>query len=266
VAGSYGSGMTAQMRLDALDLSIANALVPNLGIAGNATGSLDFTQADASAFPQADARLSITGFTRSSLATVSQPVDVTFAGRLVASGAEARALIKRGPTTVGRMQAFLRPLGGGGSWSEQLMAAPLSGGIRYNGPSGVLFSMAGLAQQQLSGPIVVAADFGGRVTAPQLNGVIRADALTYDNETYGTRLSNMAIRARFTADRLQLDSMTAKAGNGNVSAKGYVSLAADQGYPMQIDARLADAQLAKSDALGATASGTVSVTNGQGGG
>jgi translocation and assembly module TamB len=130
----------------------------------------------------------------------------------------------------------------------------------------VLFSLAALPEQQLSGPIAIAADFGGRVSAPQLNGVIRADALTYDNETYGTRLSQMAIRARFTNDRLQLDSMTARAGNGSVKAQGYVSLAADQGYPLQIDATLDNAQLAKSDAIGATASGTVQVTNGRNGG
>ncbi|QNE30786.1 hypothetical protein F1C10_01560 [Sphingomonas sp. NBWT7] len=266
VAGSYGNGINAQLRLDSLDLSIANALVPNLGLGGRATGSLDFVQANANAFPQADARVAISNFTRSSLAAVSEPVDVVFAGRLVASGAEARALVKRGPTTVGRMQAFLRPLGSGGSWASRLMAAPLSGGIRYNGQSGVLFSFAGLAEQQLSGPIAVAADFGGRVTDPRLNGVIRADALTYDNETYGTRLSQMAIRARFTNDRLQIDSVRARAGRGTVQAQGYVSLAADQGYPMQIDAQLDDAQLAKSDALGATASGTVSITNGRNGG
>lgn len=266
IAGSYGNGMAAQMRLDALDLSVANALIPNLGIAGKATGSLDFAQANANAFPQADARMTITGFTRSSLAAVSQPVDVVFAGRLVASGAEARALVKRGPTTVGRMQAFLRPIGGEGPWSSRLMAAPLSGGIRYNGPSGVLFSLVALPQQQLSGPIAIAADFGGRVSAPQLNGVIRADALTYDNETYGTRLTQMAVRARFTSDRLQLDSLQAKAGDGTVKAQGFVSLAADQGYPLRIDAQLDDAQLAKSDAIGATASGTLSVTNGRDGG
>lgn len=266
IAGTYGSGVTAQLRLDALDLSVANALVPNLGIGGKATGSLDFAQANATAFPQADVRLAINGFTRSSLATVSDPVDVVFAGRLVSDGAEARALFKRGPTTVGRMQAFLRPLGAGGSWVSRLMAAPLSGGIRYNGPSGVLFSLAALPEQQLSGPIAIAADFGGRLSAPRLNGVIRADALTYDNETYGTRLSQMAIRARFNNDRLQLDSLTARAGSGTVQAQGYVSLAAEQGYPLQIDARLNDAQLARSDSIGATATGTVSITNGRGGG
>ena len=266
VAGRYGNGVAAQLRLDTLDLAVANALIPNLGVAGKVTGSLDFAQVGADAFPQADARLTITGFTRSGLAAVSQPVDVQFAGRLVPSGAEALALIKRGSTTVGRMQAFLRPVSGGGSWVSQLLAAPLSGGIRYNGPAGVLFSFLALPNQQLNGPIVVAADFSGRVTAPQINGVVRADTLTYDNETYGTRLSQMRVRARFTADRLQIDELRARAGDGSVQAQGFVSLAAADGFPLRIDARLDNAQLARSDAIGASASGTMTVTNDRNGG
>ncbi|MGC7532646.1 hypothetical protein ACPWML_26870, partial [Pandoraea pneumonica] len=81
---------------------------------------------------------------------------------------------------------------------------------RYNGPAGVLFSFGGLANQQLSGAIAVAADFGGRLAAPQLNGLVRADNLTYDNETYGTRLTQIQLRGRFTADRFQLDSLQAR--------------------------------------------------------
>lgn len=267
IAGSYGPKLVAQARLESLDLSILNAFVPDIGLGGQATGSLDFTQASASAFPQADARMTITGFTRSSLASVSTPVDVEFAGRLVSDGGEARAIVKRGATTVGRMVATLRPLpSGDGSWMTRLLQAPLGGGIRYNGPAAVLFSFAGLANQQLSGPIAVAADFGGRVTAPQLNGIARADNLTYDNETYGTRLSQMQLRARFTADRLEIDSLQARAGDGTVQAKGFVSLAAEQGYPMNLTVTLNNARLAKSDSLGATASGTLNISNGAGGG
>ena len=57
--------------------------------------------------------MTITGFTRSSAEIVSQPVDVIFLGRLTAAGGDARALIKRGTTTIGRMQANLAPLGAG---------------------------------------------------------------------------------------------------------------------------------------------------------
>ncbi len=267
IAGSFGGGVTAaQARLDRLNLSMLSAFVPNLGISGAVTGSLDYRQ-QGSAIPAADARLTIAGFQRTGLAAVSEPVDVQFVGRLVPDGGEARALVKRGANTIGRMLATLRPLPpGAGSWTTRLMQAPLAGGIRYNGPSAVLFSLAALPNQQLSGPIAVAADFSGRVSAPRLNGLIRADNLTYDNETYGTRLSQMKIAARFNNDRLELTSLSARAGDGSVQAQGSVGLAADSGFPIDLRATLNDAQLAKSDALAATSSGTVRFTYGRDGG
>ncbi|MEH3159397.1 MAG: translocation/assembly module TamB domain-containing protein [Sphingomonas taxi] len=267
IAGSFGGGVTAaQARLDRLNLSMLSAFVPNLGVSGAVTGSLDYRQRGGS-IPQADARLTIANFQRTGLAAVSEPVDVQFVGKLLPDGGEARALVKRGPNTIGRLLATLRPLPpGAGSWTTRLMQAPLSGGIRYNGPSAVLFSLAALPNQQLSGPIAVAADFSGRVSAPQLNGLIRADNLTYDNETYGTRLSQMKIAARFTNDRLDLTNLSARAGEGTVQAQGSVGLAADSGFPIDLRATLNNAQLAKSDALAATSSGTVRFTYGRGGG
>ena len=266
LAGSYGGGTTAaRVRLDRMNLSIVSAFMPNLGVSGAVSGSLDYRQQGA-AIPQADARLTVAGFQRTGLAAVSEPVDIQFVGRLLPDGGEARALVKRGTMTVGRMLATLRPLPpGSGSWTTRLMQAPLSGGIRYNGPSAVLFSLAALPGQQLSGPIAVAADFSGRVSAPQLNGLIRADNLTYDNETYGTRLSQMKIAGRFSNDRLELTSLNARAGDGTVQAQGTVGLAADSGFPIDLQAQLNNAQLAKSDAIAATTSGTIRFTNGRDG-
>jgi translocation and assembly module TamB len=266
VAGSYGHGLAAHLRLDSLDLAIANALIPNLGLGGQATGSFDFAQASSTAFPTGTARITVSNFTRTGLAAVSEPVDVEFLGTLAPSGLDARALVRRGGTPVGRMLATLRPTAGGGSWSSRLLAAPLSGGIRYNGPAGVLFSLAALPQQQLSGAIAIAADFGGHLQAPLLNGLIRADNLTYDDEAYGTRLSSMKIAARFNNDRLVLDTLSAKAGDGTVDAQGQVGLAAAQGFPIDLTARLNKAQLARSDALGATTTGQIHITNGLTGG
>ncbi|MCP3734552.1 translocation/assembly module TamB domain-containing protein [Sphingomonas sp. RP10(2022)] len=267
VAGSFGGGVTAgQARLDRLNLSMLSAFVPDLGLSGAVTGSLDYRQ-QGSAIPAADARLTIAGFQRTGLAAVSEPVDVQFVGKLLPDGGEARALVKRGPNAIGRMLATLRPLPpGAGSWTTRLLQAPLSGGIRYNGPSATLFSLAALPNQQLSGPIAVAADFSGRVSAPRLNGLIRADNLTYDNEAYGTRLSQMKIAARFTNDRLDLTNLSARAGKGSVTAQGSVGLAADSGFPIDLRATLDNAQLAKSDALAATSSGTIRFTYGRDGG
>ncbi len=267
LAGRYGPGLAVQARLDRLDLAFANALLPNLGIAGQAAGSLDFAQATASSFPTADARLTVRNFQRTGLAAVSQAVDVVFQGTLDQSGGQARALIRRGPSVVGRMVATLNPLPpGAGSWSTRLLAAPLGGGIRYNGPSAVLFSFAALPNQQLNGPIALAADFSGQVRAPRINGLIRADNLTYDNEAYGTRLTQMRLAGRFTNDRLEITTLDARAGDGTVKAQGSIGLAAASGFPIDFRATLDNARLARSDSLGATASGTMRLTNGPQGG
>ena len=264
LAGTYGAGTTLQARLDRLDLAIANAFVPGLGISGSATGSVDYAQPAGGGVPRASMRLNVSNFQRASLATVSTPVNLVMAGDLASNGADIRALVKRGTTTVGRLLATMRPLGSGsGSWVSRVTSAPLSGGIRYNGPAAVLFSLGGFAGQQLSGPIGVAADFAGTASAPRLTGVVRASNLVYENETYGTRLSSMRLNGRFTNDRFDLTEVSARAGDGTVTAQGSVGLAADSGFPIDVRATLNNARLARSDALGATATGTIRVTNSQ---
>jgi translocation and assembly module TamB len=261
LAGSYGAGMKVQSRLENVDMALVNAFMPGLGIGGRASGSLDFEQANANAFPRADARLHLEDFTRTTAASISQPLDVNFVGKLLPDGGEARAVMRRRGTVVGRLVASLRPLGpGAGTWTERLMSASLGGGIRYNGPADTLFSFAGMTDQRLSGPIGLAADFSCRVQAPCLNGIVRGQNLTYENLTYGTKLTQMNLSGRFDGSGLQLESLTARAGDGSISASGNVSLAAERGYPMDLSVELKQAQLAKSDALAATATGSIRLT------
>jgi translocation and assembly module TamB len=261
LAGTYGNGIKLQSRLDSLDLAIVNSLYSGYGIGGTATGSLDFQQASADAFPRADARLTIDDFTRTTSVTVSKPVDVNFVGKLLPEGGEARAVIRQRGSIIGRLAASLKPLGPDeGGWTTRLTTATLGGGIRYNGPADTLFSFAGQADQGLSGPIGVAADFSCRLSDPCINGILRANNLTYENHTYGTRLTNMAVSGRFTGDRFEIEKLTATAGNGAISAQGYASLAAASGYPMDISATLDNARLASGEALAARATGRLRLT------
>jgi translocation and assembly module TamB len=262
LAGLYGDGMTVEARLADVSLALINPIMPGLGLGGTASGSLDFRQASASGFPQADARLKIDNFTRTNLASVSQPVDVSFVGRLQPDGGDARAIIRRRGAVIGRMQVALSPLGpGAGSWTTRLLAAPLSGGLRYNGPADTLFSLAALPDQSLAGAIGVAADFTGRVQQPQLTGIVRANNLVYENEQYGTRLTNMRVRGSFTGDRLEVEQLTATAGNGTISGSGFVSLSSAQGFPVQLALDLDNARLAEGNDLAATATGQLRIVN-----
>src|SRR3546814_14091016 len=71
----------------------------------------------------------------------------------------------------------------------------------------------------------------------------------------------MQIDGRFTNDRLQLNRLTARAGDGTVNANGFVSLSSVQGFPMDIAIKLDKAPLANSDNIGATATGNLRLTN-----
>ncbi len=265
VSGTYGDATKVQARLNGVNLAIANPFAPGLGLGGMATGSLDFSQTDPATFPAADARIKITNFTRTSLAAVSEPVNIDLVGRLQPDGGNAGAIIRRRGAAIGRMQVYLRPLPpGAGSWSTRLMAAPLSGGVRYNGPADVLFSLAALSDQSLKGPLGLAADFSGQLNAPSLTGVVKAKGLIYENAQYGTRLTNMQVDGRFTNDRLEVQSLTATAGSGTVSASGFVSLSSDQGYPIQLGIDMNNAQLASGQDLAAQVTGQLKIVNGGG--
>jgi translocation and assembly module TamB len=257
-AARIGDTLVVQTRFERLDLSIANAFAPDLGIGGRATGSIDLVQAFGG-MPRAEARLTLDDFTRTGAVARSAPVDVAAVARLRPEGGSASAIIRRGGAVIGRAQARLQPLAAGGAWTDRLLASPLGGGIRYNGPAEVLWSLSGMADQQLTGPIAVAADFSGRLERPQLVGVVRANRLAYEHETYGTRITDLAVQGRFTSSRLELTSFNGRAGGGTVKGQGSVDLAAAGGFPIDLRLTLDRARLARSEALGAVATGSLAI-------
>ncbi|MGZ8337493.1 MAG: translocation/assembly module TamB domain-containing protein, partial [Allosphingosinicella sp.] len=266
LAGRYGDGLVIQSRLDNFDLSMINAFSPMLGLGGRATGSLDFSQPADGSFPRAEARLNLENFTRTGIVARSVPVNIAVAGSLRPEGGRLAAVIRRGEGVIGRIQATLQPLPpGAGPWTTRLAGAPLAGGVRYNGPADVPMSFANMPGHQLTGPVVIAADFRGRLQDPQFVGLVRADNLTYVNEQYGTRITNLAVNGRFDASRLEISQFNGRAGRGTVSGRGSIGLASAAGFPIDIQLRFDNAQLARSDDLGATASGDLTITNGRDG-
>lgn len=261
IAGTYGAGMKIQSRLENVDVALVNAFVPGYGLGGKASGSFDFEQSGSTAFPRADARMSLVNFTRTSSSTVSQPVDINFVGKLLPDGGEARAVFRKQGSVIGRLVASLRPLPPGeGAWTTRLLQAPLGGGIRYNGPADTLFSFAGQPGQTLTGSVGLAADFSCRVSDPCITGLVKGKDLTYEYQAYGTRLSNMTLDGKFSGNSFELTSLNANAGSGTVNANGRLSLAADAGYPMDLNVKLDRARLARSNSLSASATGTLNLT------
>jgi translocation and assembly module TamB len=261
LAGEYGTGLTIKSRLDRLDLALLNAFLPGYGINGQATGSLDFSQQSPDAFPRAEARLSIANFTSRTANFRSLPVDLNLIGNLDHDRSELRAIFRQHGKMIGRMVATLRPVDQHSKdLVEWLGTAPLSGGIRYNGPAETLWSLIGQRNQSLSGSIAIGVDFNGLLRKPQLSGIVSGTSLAYQNETYGTKLRDLAIFGRFYGDRLQVERFSATAGSGRVVGEGFLSLSSASGYPVDISLNLDNAQLVRSDALSSAASGLLRLT------
>lgn len=268
VAGSTGATTALDARLDAVDLGLVEAFKPGLGISGKVSGTVVATLPAGGGTPAANANLTIASFNRAGLTNLSTPVDIAVLAALSGAGGEAHALIRRsgggvaGPV-LGRVEAHIAALtASNASLSDRLLAAPLSGGVRYNGPAEILWALGGVAGQQLSGVIAIGADFTGHLAAPQIRGLIRGKALRYENTAFGTVVDQLDLDSRFTDTRLDIVSLTGRAGNsGTVGASGYADLAADKGFPIDIRVKLAKARLAWSKSIDATVSGTVAVTN-----
>ena len=262
VAGSYGRQTRVNAVLDRVDLAIVNSFVPDLGVAGTASGNIDATLA---AVPIVNARIDIANFTRTAAYTISAPVDIATSAQLSEAGGTLNAAIRRGTSIIGRLQARTGRLPAGDGIAARLQAAPLAGGIRYGGPAEVLWALTGIAGQELSGPIAISADFGGRVDQPSLTGTIRATALRYTNEAFGTVIRDIAVDGSFTQSRLQLAALTGRAGDGTIAASGNVGFDAANGFPADLKVKFDRAQLARGDAIGAQATGSLAITNGKAG-
>lgn len=259
LAGRFGQDTRFQARFDRFDLSLANMVRPDLGVSGTATGSVDFTQGPG-AFPAAQVRLSLDNLTRATAGSISTPLNMRLEATLDETRSRARGTLRQNGSAIGRFDASITPASEG-AWLDRLMTGPLSGGLRFNGPASALFSLAGLADQQMSGTLAVAADVSGSAKAPRLGGQVRGTNLVYENMTFGTRVRQITLEGRFNQDQLELQQFSGRAGDGTVEATGFVSLAADNDFPLRLNARLNNARLANSDAIRSSVSGTLDITN-----
>ena len=76
-----------------------------------------------------------------------------------------RAVAASDGAIVGRAQARFAPLGSGPLVAE-LMNAPLFAQLRYSGPADTLWRLTGSEVIDMSGPLAVGADIGGRLAEP----------------------------------------------------------------------------------------------------
>jgi translocation and assembly module TamB len=157
------------------------------------------------------------------LVLASNPIDVGVAAIVHGNQAGLRAVAASNGAIVGRAQARFAPMGNGPLVAE-LMNAPLLAQLRYVGPADTLWRLTGSEVIDMSGPLAVAADIGGRLADPAIRGSLRTQDARLESQVTGMVIDHVATQARFSGPQLifsQIDGQTT--GGGNVTGSGSVT-------------------------------------------
>ena len=267
VAGRFGdAGVALEATLAKMPLAILDIGYPGLGLGGTVFGKVSYAAGGGDAAPTGRVDLTIRGLTRSGLVQSSQPIDLGIAGVLSADRAGLRAVAASGGRTIGRAQARLAPLGSGGL-VQRLAGAPIVAQLRYDGPADTLWRLTGIEIFDLSGPVAIAADVGGRLADPVLRGVLQTKGARIESAVTGTVLTNVEASGRFGGSRLLIDRFGADAGKGGrVTGTGRFEFAAAHGFGIDLSLEAVHAALIARDDIGATVSGPLTIrSDGRGG-
>jgi translocation and assembly module TamB len=268
VDGHYGNGAgRIDAKLEGMPLSVLDIGWPRLGLGGVATGSLSFTRSGPGALPQGRADLKIRALTRAGLVLASKPADVAIAAVLSGQQGVARAVFAGGGKVIGRAQARFSPIPANGDLVSRLLATPIFAQLRYDGPADSLWRLTGVESIDLSGPVAIGADFGGRLGDPVIRGSFRATGAHFESALTGTVVSQLSATGSFAGSKLNLDSFSGSTGKaGTLSGRGSFDLAAANGFGIDLSLNAQGARMIELDTLGATVTGPMTIkSDGSGG-
>ncbi|WP_240325566.1 translocation/assembly module TamB domain-containing protein [Sphingomonas mesophila] len=265
VSGRTGSSPEIAAQLQAMPLQVLDIGWPGLGLAGIASGRLDYRWNGAGGRPSGRADLRVRGLSRSGLVLSSKPIDLGLAAVLDGGKAAFRSVAVSDGRTLGRAQGRFAPLGNGPVLAE-LINAPMLVQLRYAGPADTLWRLSGVEVFDLSGPVAVGADISGRLVDPRIRGSLKSDSARIESAVTGMVLQNVATSGRFGGSRLILDRIAGRTpGGGTVSGSGAVDFSG--GSPaFDLDFNVARAELLARDDLAATVSGPIRIRSGGRGG
>lgn len=225
-SGVFAPGATTlDLALDSMPLALGDIALAQLGLGGTATGLFHYAR-PREGLPTAEARLLLRGLTRSGLVLTSRPIDLALVGRLSATALDARAVASEGGKVRGRVQARIGALAPSGPLGDRLRSAPLVAQLRYDGPADAIWRLMAIEHFDLTGPLSLAADIGGTLDEPAIQGSLAGNGLRLQSALTGTDVNQIALKGRFNGSDLSVDAMTGRtAGNGQVSGSGSVRFA-----------------------------------------
>ncbi|HEX8937577.1 MAG TPA: translocation/assembly module TamB domain-containing protein [Sphingomicrobium sp.] len=274
LSGRSGSRPEVHAQLAAMPLQVLDTVWPNLDLSGSATGGLDYAW-KSNRSGRLD--LKVHGLSRAGLVLASKPIDVAVAAIVNGNQAGLRAVAASDGAIVGRAQAKFAPLGGGPLVAE-LMSAPLFAQLRYVGPADTLWRLTGSEVIDMSGPLAIGADIGGRLSNPIIQGSLRTANGRLESQVTGMVIDHVTSDARFSGPQLIFSRIAGQtagggsiAGNGSITFSGGKTLlnlgfTASQALLLNRDdvaARVTGPLQLKSDANGGVISGDLRLNKGR---
>ena len=273
VSGRSGSRPEVHAQLAAMPLEVLDVLWPHLDLSGSASGRLDYAWKSNRA---GRLDLKVRGLSRAGLVLASKPIDVGVAAIVNGNQAALRAVAASDGAVVGRAQARFAPMSGGPLVAE-LMNAPLFAQLRYSGPADTLWRLTGSEVIDMSGPLAVGADFGGRLANPVIRGSLKTQNARLESSVTGMVIDGVTTQARFSGPQLIFSQISGRTsgggtitGNGSVTFSGgktFLNLAfnANQALLLNRDdvaARVTGPLALKSDGSGGVISGDLRLNKG----
>lgn len=247
-SGTAGTEMNLVVDIASLPLSIANAVVPSLGLAGTLDGRANITGSASDPrvnFEAQGAGIDAAAIAPFGIAPVSASVSGSFANnvvtldRLTAGGAAGLAL--SGSGTV--------PLAGSGLSLALDGSAPLSLANRFVADRGA----------QLSGTANFSAQVSGSLAQPQFGGSVAVNGAGYVDPELNLRLAGITGRASLSGETARIESLSASLPTGGtISASGTVGLSGS--FPADLSVLLNQARYSDGEIFVATVSGDLSLS------
>ena len=260
VSGRSGSRPEVHAQVQAMPLEILDIGWPNLDLRGSASGRVDYAW---KGNRNGRLDLKVRGLSRAGLVLASKPIDMGIAAVVNGNQAALRAVAASDGAVVGRAQARFAPMGSGPLLAE-LMGAPLFAQLRYNGPADTLWRLSGTEIFDLSGPLSVGADIGGRLTAPVIRGSLRTQSARLESAVTGMVIDQLATQARFSGPQLIFSQMSGRtSGGGSVTGTGTATFAGGR-TALDLSFNATQALLLNRDDVAARVTGPVQIrSNGQ---
>jgi translocation and assembly module TamB len=262
VSGRSGSAPEVHAQLAGMPLQVLDLFWPNLDLSGVATGRVDYAW-KSNRSGRFD--LKVRGLSRAGLVLASKPIDVGVAAIINDNQAAMRAVVASDGAIVGRAQARFAPLGNGPIVAE-LLNAPLFAQLRYDGPADTLWRLTGSEVLDMSGPIAIGADIGGRLANPVIRGSLRTQKARLESQVTGMIIDQIAADAHFSGPQLIFSKIAGSTtGGGSLSGSGAVTFSGGNAL-LDLAFNTNQALLLNRDDVAARVTGPVRIRSDAGGG